>query len=625
MCGLVGWFGPAGSEAPLDRLAAAAKTLAARGPDAEGHWSAPGVGFAHRRLSILDLSPAGSQPMTSASGRCTIVHNGEVYDYEAVRRAVPEVAWRGHSDTEAIVEAYESWGADCLSRFNGMFAFAIHDRASGQLFVARDRLGVKPLFYGWLPRERVLVFGSRPRALLALAPELGARLSPDALRSYVEAGYIPAPLSIYSGMAKLKPGHFLRARPGMPPEVVCYWNPALLVPDPSTEGADEATLLDELDALTDDALRLRMISDVPLGAFLSGGIDSGLVVAKLARLSSTPVRAFTIGFDAPGFDETAAAASIATRAGVVHTVESLRMEDLLGLVEPFFAEFDEPLADSSAFPTMAVARLARKSVTVALSGDGGDELFAGYHYHRLASRLAVAFRWPSAARRIAAAMAARLGGHRGALLAGALRREDLARAYAYSRGVQKDFGAAFRWEAPEPSSHEQYIAEVVADFARPLDPVSMAAATDLRTILPGDYLYKVDGATMACSLEAREPWLDYRLVEWAARLTPSWKVRAGRGKYLWRQLARRYLPPPVIDAPKRGFEVPVAEWLRGPLEGWARQRLDDSALYDALPLRREHVGRVFLEHRAGLRNAAPFLWSLVVLAEFLARKRQGHA
>lgn len=618
MCGLVGWIGPIGDEPSDSDIRAAAHTLANRGPDSHGSWRDAGVVLGHRRLAVLDVSAAGAQPMLSHSGRYVIVHNGEVYNFLELRDSIAGVGyqWRSESDTEVIVEAYERWGANCLRRLNGMFAFAIYDRKLRELFVARDRLGVKPLYYSWDPRTSRFLFASRPRAILALDCRTHV-LSDAALRSYAEAGFISAPRSIYADISKLPPGHFALVS-GEGIQVTRYWD--LRSSESATPSAhSEDELVEELDELTDRSVQRRLVSDVPLGAFLSGGLDSAIVVAKMVKFSRSRVKAFTIGFDSPALDESGAAATIASHLGVEHTIERLRTRDLLALLDPFFNEFDEPFADSSAFPTMAVARLARRSVTVSLSGDGGDELFAGYHYHRLARDIAYAMRIPQPLR-VAASRILRSFGHRGALLAGALREPTLVRAYAYCRGVQKDFSAAFDWAGNPGESHAEYFERLSLSLADASDPIRLAVELDLKTILPDDYLHKVDGGTMAFSLEAREPWLDVHLVEWAASLGSKWKVRGGQSKYLWRRLAQRYLPPDIANAGKRGFEVPMADWLRDELKGWAGERLFNPLLYQTLPVKRSAVERVFADHVSGRRNAHPFLWTLIVLSEFLVRR-----
>ena len=618
MCGLVGWIGPIGDEPDDNGIRAAALTLVNRGPDSHGAWRDAGVVLAHRRLAVLDVSAAGAQPMVSRSGRYVIVHNGEVYNFLELRASIAGTGyrWRSESDTEVIVEAYERWGAACLRRLNGMFAFAIYDRKSGELFVARDRLGVKPLYYSWDSRTSRFSFASRPRAILAFDSRTHV-LSGEALRSYAEAGFISAPRSIYADISKLPPGHFALVSRGRL-QITRYWD-LQSSESVAPSGHTEEELLEELDDLTDKSVRRRLISDVPLGAFLSGGLDSAIVVAKMAKFSRSPVKAFTIGFDSPSLDESDAAATIARHLGVEHTIERLTTTDLLALLDPFFDEFDEPFADSSVFPTMAVARLARRTVTVSLSGDGGDELFAGYHYYRIARDISYAMRVPQPIR-VAASRILRSFGHRGALLAGALREPTLVRAYAYCRGVQKDFSAALDWTGNPGESHAEYLERVSLSLADAGDPVRLAAELDVKTILPDDYLHKVDGGTMAFSLEAREPWLDVHLVEWATSLGSDWKLRRGQSKYLWRRLAQRYLPPDIVDAGKRGFEVPMADWLRGQLKDWARERLFDPVLYQTLPVKRAAVDRIFADHVSERRNAHPFLWMLIVLSEFLVRR-----
>jgi asparagine synthase (glutamine-hydrolysing) len=618
MCGIVGQFNFDGGPIEADRLAAARDRLAKRGPDAAASWIGEGIGLGHRRLAVLDLTEAGAQPMHSASGRFAIVHNGEVYNFRDLRTELGSVvSWRSESDTEVIVEAYEHWGPACLSRFHGMFAFAIYDKQERTLFLARDRLGVKPMYFAASARR--LVFGSRPRALLAIEPELGRELSRDAIRLYAEAGYVPDPLSIYQGIRKLRPGHFLLAT-ARGQRVERYWRPIDGVLPP-TDSRTETDLLDELDALSDQVVRDRLVSDVPVGAFLSGGLDSAVVVAKMARFSSSPVKAFTIGFEDERLDETPAATRIAQHLRVQHIVERQKPDDLLGLLDEFLEEFDEPLADVSALPTMAVARLARSEVTVALSGDGGDELFAGYHYYRLLSWLSPVFRLPAAVRFTLARALRGTGRHDAMLLAGALRQRDTLSAFAFIRGTQKDFGCVLAWPTDNGSMALATLMENIAqEFPPQLDAVAWASCLDLATTLPGDYLYKVDGGSMAYSLETREPLLDHRLVEWAFRLATRWKVRGGHSKYVWRRLASRYLPDDVSIAPKRGFVVPLDRWLRGPLREFCYDVLANPRLYDWIPASPAAIRGVLDSHTEGRRNAYPFLWTLVVLAKFLERR-----
>ena len=611
MCGIVGLARVNAGLIDPAALARAMNTLARRGPDAEGACLEPGLAFGHRRLSILDLSPAGAQPMQSPDGRYVIVHNGEVYNHLELREELGG-SWRGTSDTETILAAYARMGPRCLARMHGMWAFAIWDRAERKLFAARDRMGVKPFFYHASPA--CVAFASRPRALHALLPELPRTLDPQALRLYLDAGYVPAPLSIFEGIQKLLPAHHLTWHDGRL-QLERYWDATAIEPERAWESRTEEDLLDELQTIVERSVRGRLLSDVPLGAFLSGGIDSTVVVGAMRRVSAGPVSTFTIGFDDPHLDESAHAAAVAQHLGTEHHMERLSVDDLLELVPLFAAEYDEPFYDFSAFPTLALSRMARKHVTVSLSGDGGDELFGGYHYYSLAGSLAKLFRLPG--RRVLARGLSLLPDHRARLLAGALAQPNDAAAFAFMRGIAKDFEPVL---LPEVLRRTRGLGDWFEGEAA-LHPAGLAAAEqgmrlDVRFTLPDDYLVKVDVASMAFSLEAREPLLDQELVEWGMRLPLSWKLRNDQSKWLLRRLAARYVPTEIIDRPKQGFVVPMERWLRGPLRAWARERCEDDSLFAKVPLDRAAVRRLFELHQSERRDVHPLLFSVVALLEF---------
>jgi asparagine synthase (glutamine-hydrolysing) len=592
-------------------LARACAALARRGPDAEAVFREPGVAFGHRRLSILDLSPAGAQPMQSPDGRYVIVHNGEVYNHLELREELGGT-FRGTSDTETILAAFARFGPRCLERMHGMWALAIWDRAERTLFAARDRMGVKPFFYHASPAR--FAFASRPHALHALLPDLSRALDGQALRLYLEAGYVPAPLSIFEGVHKLLPAHFLTWRAGRL-SVERYWDYAGIAPELGWERRSEPDLLDELQEIVERSVRWRLLSDVPLGAFLSGGIDSTVVVGAMRRLASGPVKTFTIGFQERAFDESTHAAGVARELGTEHQCEQLSVDQLLELVPLFAAEYDEPFYDISAFPTLALSRMARQHVTVALSGDGGDESFAGYHYYALAESLAKLRRLPL--RGALARGLARLPSHRLRLLAGALSQSSDARAFAFMRSIAKDFAPVL---SPDLLSSTRGIGDCFEEEAARY-PSGLSAATrgmrlDCRFTLPDDYLVKVDVASMAFSLEAREPLLDHALVEWGMRLPLAWKLREGQSKWLLRRLAERYVPRELLDRPKQGFVVPMERWLRGPLREWARERCEDDALFAKVPLDRAAVRRLLDLHLSEQRDVHPLLWSVLALLEF---------
>lgn len=615
MCGIVGAVSVR-SPAAVDAVRRAATLLANRGPDDVGEWAEGEVAFGHRRLAILDLSPAGHQPMVSADGRYVIVLNGEIYNFLDLRRELnpDEGAWRSHSDTEVVLAAYARWGEDCVTHFHGMFALAIWDRVEKRLFAARDRMGVKPFYYH--SGSRGFLFASRPRALFALDPALSREVDEQGLRYYLEIGYIPAPWSIHRSVRKLPPAHWLTLdRSGL--RLQRYWDFRQITPQRAWRLRREEDLLDELEEIIFRSVRQRMVADVPLGAFLSGGIDSSLVVAAMRRHSSQPIRSFTIGFHEPEYDESRHAARVAQALGTEHQVEYLRVDDLLDLMPIFRSEYDEPFFDSSAYPTLAVSRMARRSVTVSLSGDGGDELFGGYHYYRIMHGLAPLFAAPRTLRRAAAAAVSLLPAHSMKLLAGALREPDASSAFAFARSIAKDFRGVLQPEVlSRTSSLRQLFAAVGAQFPPGLSAAESAMRLDATYTLPDDYLQKVDVASMAFSLEARDPLLDQDLVEWAMKLPPQWKLRRGENKYLLRRLAYRHVPRETLDRPKQGFGVPIDRWLRGPLREWARQRLGDPALYRNLPLDRARVEELFELHLTGARNVYPLLWAILVLLDF---------
>jgi len=617
MCGIVGLVerASAGSRIDIDAIQAAADSLRRRGPDDSSLWTEANVALAHRRLAVLELTEAGHQPMVSDCGRFAIVFNGEIYNHLKLREQLPAQSWNGHSDTETILAAYRHWGAECLQRFQGMFAFAIWDRLECKLFAARDRMGVKPLYYRQYPGA--FVFASRPKALLPLCPDMGA-LDSQSIRYYLQSGYFPAESSVYAGVQKLPPAHYLTWQEGNL-ALVRYWDYRAIAPDISWSQRTEAELIEELDLLIDQAVSSRMLADVPLGAFLSGGIDSSLVVAKMTRLSSQPVSTFTIGFDERDYDESSHAAEVAAYLGTNHHCEQLKVDDLLDLMPLFVEEYDEPFFDSSAFPTMAVSRLARRHVTVSLSGDGGDELFGGYHYYRIAQQLAPFFALPGAARRGLASLAGLSPGHRMKLLAGALREPDAASAFAFARSIAKDFGNLLSPDAEgETEDMRRLFSRVAQDFPPRIAAGEVGSRLDAFLTLPDDYLQKVDLGSMAFSLEAREPLLDHALVEWAMRLPWEWKMRGATNKYLLRKLAYRYVPKAILDRPKRGFGVPIDHWLRGPLGAWAEGLLHESALFDVVPVSQKKAQELFSLHRSGARNVSALLWAVLMLLNFVA-------
>lgn len=651
MCGIAGYWSPApppGGHAPL--LEAMARAMDHRGPDASGGFADPegGPALAHVRLSILDLSPAGAQPMHSADGALTIIYNGEVYNYADVRRELealgqaPATGWRGHSDTEVILEAVRAFGLhDALSRFTGMFAFALWDRRDRSLTLVRDRLGVKPLYYGFAGPS--LLFGSEFKPLRR-HPHWTGGVDPGALALYLQTLYVPEPWSIHPGFRKLEPGHSVRftaadlaARTLPAPRAFWSLDEAVRRGRRTPFAGSDAQAVDALETLLTDAVRLRTVADVPLGAFLSGGVDSSTVTALLQKISTRPVKTFTIGYAEAGYDEAAHAEAVAAHLGTEHTTLRLspaQAREVIPLLPRFY---DEPFADASQIPTYLVSRLAREQVVVALSGDGGDELFGGYNRYLLAPALwARAARLPRRARR---ALGALLEGPGGALVSAAVQALQLLRPPAKRQLIVRDklhklaaaLGApsreAFFHALASYWTHPEAVALGAAprptaftDPARWPDQPDYAAwmmAMDMRTYLPGDVLHKVDRASMAVALEARVPLIDHRVAEFALTLPPAMKLRRGRGKWLLRQVLYRHVPPEIFERPKQGFGVPIDQWLRGPLRDWARALLDPARLNREGHLNPAPVARALDEHLSGRANRQYQLWAVLMFQAWL--------
>ncbi|WP_298813417.1 XrtA/PEP-CTERM system amidotransferase [uncultured Sphingomonas sp.] len=627
MCGIAGLFYPA-TPKPVDpaRLRAMADAIAHRGPDGAGVWTAPGVGFAHRRLSIIDLE-GSPQPMATADARLTIVFNGEIYNYRELRSELQRrgAVFATDGDTEVLLHGYAAWGAAMLQRANGMFAFAIHDAATQTLFLARDRMGVKPLHWAELS-DGAIAFGSELKALLA-HPLLRRKPDVRAVEDYLAYGYVPDDACLVSGVNKLAAGHYMLIERGKGAAKPRQWWDVSFA---NRARGSAAALGEELLERMRDGVRSRMVADVPLGAFLSGGVDSSAVVALMAEASRAAVKTCTIGFDEAGHDERSHAAAVAQRFATDHHVRVVRPDDF-GLIDTLVAAFDEPFADASALATYQVAALAREHVTVALSGDGADEAMAGYRRYRFqAAEERVRGLLPLDLRRRVfgtlgrvypkADWAPRPLRAKTTLLALA---DDGAEAYARSVGVTTPalrralFSDTARRALGGHRAEDRYVAAMRDAPAR--DAIDRAQYADMKIWLPGDILTKSDRTSMAVGLEAREPLLDHRLVEFAATLPQAMRLRGGEGKWLMKRSLERYLPRDILYRPKMGFVTPVSAWFRGSLAGeaagLARSRvLGDSGWFDM-----GEIARVADAHRSGREEHGRTLWQFVMLERSLRR------
>ena len=651
MCGIAGLFGPDAATPNLVRRMTDA--IAHRGPDDQGAWvdADAEIALGHRRLSIVDLSPHGHQPMASREGRFMLAYNGEIYNHADLRReleeagSAPESGWRGQSDTETLVEAIAAWGlSNAVGRAVGMFAFALWDRQKRMLHLVRDRFGEKPLYYGRIGKD--FAFASELKSL-RVHPHFDGAINRNALKDYAARTYVPAPLSIYSSIFKLPPGCILSITAGarfeQPPEegttsgpirLIRYWS----YRDVVTAGLSdpivgEGAALDALGEVLGIAIRGQSVADVPVGAFLSGGIDSSAVVALYQKYSATPVRTYTIGFEQAGFDEAHHAKAVAAHLGTIHHEHYISVAGAREVIPLLPTMYDEPFADSSQIPTFLVSKFARREVTVALTGDGGDELFGGYNRHIMAPRLWASIgKLPRAVRALAAASLgsvspvawsrlAELAG-RGGPFVGTKIRKGLRVA-----GAARSFDDVYRSFLDE-WSHE--VSPVLGangramgfdlDLADGAHDTLRMMYTDATSYLPDDILCKVDRASMAVSLETRVPFLDHRVAAVAARIPLELKVRGGVGKHILRELLYREAPRAIFERPKAGFAVPVGEWIKGPLRPWAEELLDQRRMQIEGWFDPAIVHRRWQQHLRGERDSTAAIWSVLMFQAWLAEQ-----
>ncbi|HET9717984.1 MAG TPA: asparagine synthase (glutamine-hydrolyzing) [Pseudolabrys sp.] len=642
MCGIAGVLTSSNGHGSLADIAGAMSgSLTHRGPDDSGLWvdAEAGVALAHRRLSIIELSDAGHQPMVSGDGRYVMSYNGEVYSHEDMRPALVArgVKFRGRSDTEVILESIAAFGLEkTLAQLIGMFAFALWDRRERTLTLVRDRLGIKPVY--WAKFGNLFLFGSELKALRQ-HPRWTPSIDREAVATFTRYNYIPAPHTIYRGVRKLEPGTFLRVRAGGEPQLERFWDAREIARCGLSNplGGSDSELTDQLEAGLKDSIRRRMLADVPLGAFLSGGVDSSTVVALMQAADAGPVKTFTIGSDVPGFDEAPYAAAVARHLGTEHTELTVTARQALDVIPRMPEWFDEPFADASQVPTYLVSAMTRNHVTVALSGDGGDELFAGYNRYALARNIWLSLSLvPRAVRRGMAAMLTRVSPERWTSLFSSVpmrlpgqigdKIHKAASVLALADGDAVYRRLITHWEPADVAPRSTELKGILWDPAVKgefPDLLERMQFLDLVTYLPDDILTKVDRTSMAVALEARVPLLDHRVVEFAWRLPRRAKVRGATRKWLLRQVLYRHVPRELIERPKMGFSIPLGEWLRGPLRDWAESLLSEQRLREGDFFDTQFVRRYWAEHISGTRNWQYLLWGVLMFEAWRERWGRG--
>ena len=593
-------------------------SLIHRGPDNTNILELSHAIFGHQRLSVLDLSKDGNQPMLSNDGRYSIIYNGELYNFKSLRQEISTKnnEWNSNSDTEVILKAYQKWGINCLDKFEGMFAFVIWDSYKKQIFGARDRIGVKPFYY--YNKNKSFTFASRPSSIIKINKNLKNQYNFETIKIYLHSGYVPAPYSIYDEVFQLKPGHYLIWDQN-DLKINEWWSSNNIYENEKFNSLGQNEIIDELNELLLASVKKRLVSDVPVGVFLSGGLDSSLIAAMASKLSDSKISTYSIGFKDKKYDESYYSSMVAKHIGSNHKMKILNPEDLLDLLDDFESKFDEPFSDSASFPMLAISKFARNDVKVVLSGDGSDELFGGYHYYTLIKKLDLILNLPYGARKILKYFLKIMPNHKLNLLAECITKNNIIEIFSFMRSVSKDFHSFSKIDTKN-SFYELFL-ESFKKMPRNETSQKYASRLDLIHTLGDGYMQKVDLSTMSFSLEAREPYLDRNIVEFSLQLPFKFKIYNNISKYILKKVALNYLPKEVVNRTKQGFEVPISKWLKGPLKNWALERIENKSLYDKLPLEINDIRKLFNVHQNGYRNVTPYLWNVIILLNFIQKNQ----
>ena len=618
MCGILGEVNFSSSLIKQEKFLRASNIINHRGPDHKGHLSdEANYQFVFNRLSILDLSANGSQPMVSGCGRYICLLNGEIYNHKTLRSELESnFKWRGSSDTEVLVNAWSLWGVECIQKIDGMFAFSIWDKKLKKLYLVRDRIGEKPLYY-YIDNKKIF-FSSRPLPILSLVGDLSYNL--DSIQLYLDSGYLPRNKSIYKNINKLEPGKYLEFNQNSF-QIISYWNLNDYIPDYSSKKS-LLNYVDECDFLLKDSIKNRLVSDKPLGFFLSGGIDSSLIVAIASKiLSKDQINVFNLGFSEKEFDESKDANLLTDFLGINIKKKVLNANDLLKFLPNFYEKFDEPFFDSSAFPLMALSEFSKDVVDVVVTGDGGDELFGGYNYYSIIDFISNNKNIYNFAKIFSKILPENIFfTNKSRLSYKLLKKDNLIEVFSFIRSIKKDFNEVLLPEFKFSNSLYNQFSKSNDSMDKSLNYTDRVMRLDILHTLNDDYLQKSDLATMAYSIESRSPFLSKDIVEWSLQI-PSWfKTKNFKKKIILRELAKKYLPEQLINKKKKGFEIPIKHWLRNELQLWAKDLIDDSQCYSNLPLDQKKAKDIFNLHLSKKRDCHPYLWSILMLLQFNKNK-----